>query len=136
MRVNQNKQFINIKPLSVNQAYVTTKKGRRIKTEDYCAFEKEFLVKIKPFDMPHERVRLNLLFGIYKGDNDNLVKATQDVLFKKLDLDDKIVFHTSVEKVIVPRGMQFIQFEFLKYDMSNDAKSLKDFCLEMALSKK
>lgn len=99
---------VNIKPLSVNEAY----RGRRFKTDKYKSFEKEMLLTIpgssKEVKTP---IRLNITFGFSNmlSDIDNPLKATIDVLQKKYNFNDRDVYELNVLKEIVKRGSEFIK---------------------------
>ena len=105
---------INIKPLSVNQAF----QGRRFKTPKYKAFEKELALKLKPMKVPEGKLILTVTFGLSSknADWDNPIKAFQDIISKKYGFNDRHIYKGIVEKVDVPKGKEFIDFELTKYE--------------------
>lgn len=104
---------IDIKPLSVNAAW----KGQRFKTNDYKAYEKELLYTIKKIKIPEGDLQIHLIFGVSSkgGDWDNPIKPIVDVLQKKHLFDDNRIYKAIVEKVIVPKGKEFIEYKIESY---------------------
>lgn len=101
---------INIKPLSVNQAYT----GRRFKTDKYRAFQKEMLLLLPNVKIDLKKpLKINIVFGFSsKGsDIDNPVKSTLDVLQKKFKFNDNQVQELNVKKEIVKKGSEFIELQ-------------------------
>lgn len=100
---------INIKPLSVNQAW----QGKRFKTKLYYAFEQEFLLKLRPLKLPEPPYSVYYEFGLSNtlSDWDNPIKPTQDVLQKKYKFNDKDIFEAVIRKVKVDKGSEYILFE-------------------------
>lgn len=101
---------VDIKPLSVNQAW----QGRKFKTPLYKAYEKECLLQLQSFNyewanMPLE---LSLVVGLSNmaSDVDNVVKPFIDILQKKYNFNDKFIFRLIVEKKLVMKGAEFIEF--------------------------
>lgn len=104
---------INIKPLSVNQAW----QGKRFKTKLYSAFEQEFLLKLKPLKLPDPPYSVYYEFGLSNvlSDWDNPIKPAQDVLQKKYKFNDKDIFEAIVRKVKVDKGLEYILFEIKSF---------------------
>jgi hypothetical protein len=106
---------IEIKPLSVNKCW----QGKRFKTTDYLAYEKELLYTLPPFDLKRstDPLHVNILLGVSNlaFDVDNAVKPLLDVLQKKYNFDDRYIFRLIVEKVLVRKGFEFIEFNIKKY---------------------
>ena len=102
---------INIKPLSVNDAW----RGRRFKTDEYKYFEIYTLILLpKELYIPeHEELEIFLEFGVSnKGfDWDNAIKPFVDVLQKKYKFNDNRIYKASVKKTIVKKGEEFVRFE-------------------------
>lgn len=107
---------INIKPLSVNQAW----KGRRFKTKKYDDYIKEVLLSLGPLDIPDGELFLSVTFGLSSklSDIDNPLKCFIDCLQKKYNFDDRRIFKLSVEKKIVNKGDEFIDFLIYNYIQS------------------
>jgi Holliday junction resolvase RusA-like endonuclease len=109
----QNQRQINIKPLSVNQAWA----GRRFKTPKYKAFEKEMLLILPNIKIDlNARLRLDIVFGYSSraSDIDNGLKPLLDCLQKKLGINDNKIYELNVKKEIVKKGKDFIKFEIIE----------------------
>tara|TARA_R110002167_G_scaffold77312_1_gene214797 strand:- start:1283 stop:1609 length:327 start_codon:yes stop_codon:yes gene_type:complete len=104
---------INIKPLSVNQAW----KGRRFKSDIYKKYEKELLFMLPNIEIPAGKLELNVTFGLSSklSDYDNPLKVFQDVLCKKCGFDDRRIYKGVIVKVDVKKGQEFIEFHIKKY---------------------
>jgi Holliday junction resolvase RusA-like endonuclease len=101
---------INIKPLSVNQCW----QGKRFKTPKYKQYEIELLLLLKSnLNIPKGRLSLLITFGLSSklNDIDNGLKPFIDILQKKYGFNDRDIYKLEVEKVIVPKGKEFIEFE-------------------------
>ena len=102
---------INIKPLSVNQAF----KGKRFKTDKY----NDFIYKmncILPLNIciPNpNKMSLAVEFGFSSkaSDIDNCLKTFIDCLVKKYKVDDRFIYELHVFKTIVKKGSEFIKFK-------------------------
>jgi Holliday junction resolvase RusA-like endonuclease len=104
--------IINIKPLSVNQAW----QGKRFKTNLYKQYEHDVLLllpKIKIIEPPY---RLNLIVGFSNkaSDIDNVLKPFLDILQKKYGINDKHIEVLYIEKQVVTKNNDFISFELLR----------------------
>lgn len=113
----RNKVFegkVLLKPLSTNQCW----QGRRYKTGKYRAYEK--MVKDSLPDNLQVPARGHLMIYIRFGhsnsafDWDNGIKPFQDILQKKYGFNDRRVYFGVVEKVIVPKGEEYIYFKIKK----------------------
>jgi Holliday junction resolvase RusA-like endonuclease len=100
---------LNIKPLSVNEAW----KGRRFRTDKYNNYIRGVLLILPPLNVPNGELALDITFGLSSGsaDIDNPLKCFIDCLQKKYGFDDKMIFKLVVEKVIVKKGAEFIEWE-------------------------
>jgi Holliday junction resolvase RusA-like endonuclease len=107
---------VETKPLSVNKAW----QGKRFKTKDYENYEKEVLLKLQPYDLSHlkEPLEVSLIVGFSNmaSDVDNVVKPFIDILQKKYGFNDKFIFRLIVEKLLVIKGAEFIEFYIKKYE--------------------
>ena len=103
-----------IKPLSVNQAW----QGKRFKTPQYKAFEKELTLLLKRIKVPEGKLLLKAKFGLSSknADWDNPIKPFQDVIQKKYGFNDRRIYKGEIEKVDVEKGKEFIEFELIKMD--------------------
>lgn len=101
---------INIKPLSVNQAW----QGKRFKTPKYKAYEKEVLLCLPPcqIDFKHP-LTLDITFGFSSllSDIDNPLKPILDCLQKKYEFNDRDIYELNVKKQIVSKGEEFIEIQ-------------------------
>ena len=105
-----------IKPLSVNQVW----QGKRFKTKAYKDYEKEVLLSLKAMQVSGGKLSLHLLFGLSSknADVDNPVKPFIDCLQKKYLFNDRQIYRLTVEKVDVPKGQEFIEFDILPINSS------------------
>jgi Holliday junction resolvase RusA-like endonuclease len=114
---------ITIKPLSVNKAW----KGKRFKTAEYKAYEKELLLRLPTTttitthngkedfkkNCQNHKLGLSLVFGMSKSlDIDNPIKSFIDILSKKYGFNDNKIYSLKVGKETVKKGNEFIRFEF------------------------
>lgn len=102
---------INIKPLSVNEAF----KGRKFRTDKYDSFIKKMLLELpKTIDIPNiENIKLAIEFGFSSknSDIDNCCKSFIDCLVKKYKVDDRYIYEMHVFKSIVTKGNEYIKFK-------------------------
>ena len=116
-------QKIGIKPLSVNEAW----QGKRYKTDKYKAYVKYLTLLLKPFKMPEGDLIILFEFGFSNksSDWDNPVKPTQDILQKKYKFNDSRAMLGIVNKVIVPKGEEYVRFWIYPYkDIFNEIINL------------
>lgn len=106
--------IIPMKPMSVNRAW----QGRRFKSDEYEAYEKEMLLRLPPGKLPEPPYRVFYEFGFSRRDSDwdNPVKPTQDVLQKKYRFDDKEIYEAHVRKTIVKKGHEFVRVKIEHLD--------------------
>jgi len=99
---------INIKPLSVNQAW----QGKRFKTPKYKRYERDILTILPKLIVPEGKLELVLEFGFSSklSDIDNPIKCFVDCLQKKYNFNDNRIYKMSVTKVNVEKGGEFIRF--------------------------
>lgn len=99
---------INIKPLSVNEAW----KGRRFKTDKYQGYELELVLLLPKMKVSQEKLKLTLEFGFSNkaSDIDNGVKPFLDVLQKTYNFNDKMIYSLNIVKKDVQKGMEYIDF--------------------------
>jgi len=99
---------IDIKPLSVNQCW----QGKRFKTLKYKAYDAELLLRLKPIELPCPPYEIYFKFGFSSklSDWDNPIKPFQDILQKKYNFNDRDVFRAVVEKELVKKGKEYIEF--------------------------
>lgn len=99
---------LNIKPLSVNQAW----QGRRFKTPAYKSYERDVLMLLKPMTIPDGDLVVQIIYGFSnkRSDVDNPTKMFLDILQKKYGFDDSRVTILSLAKVHAKKGDEFIEF--------------------------
>ena len=104
-------QKINIKPLSVNEAW----QGRRFKTPKYSKYEKDMLTLLpNNITIPKDNIKLFIEFAFSNSasDIDNCLKPFIDCLQKKYGFNDKLINELDVRKIKVSKGYEHIIFEF------------------------
>ena len=111
---------IFIKPLSNNQAW----KGKRYKTDKYLKYQRYVKILLKKLKFPKLKEKQNFWvyykFGTSRlQDYDNAIKVWQDLLCTELGIDDRYILGAFIQKEIVKKGEEFIEFEIFK--------SLEDF---------
>lgn len=106
--------MIKAKPLSVNECW----QGRRYKTPKYQAYEQEIYYQLPDLKIPHGNLKLELTFGVSNkaSDADNLVKPFQDILQKRYNFNDKLIYRLEITKEIVKKGQEYIKFNITKYE--------------------
>ena len=99
---------IDIKPLSVNQAW----QGRRFKTKAYDKYIHDMMMILPPLKVPNGKIELEITFGSSSraADIDNPLKCFIDCLQKKYGFDDKMIYRLIVNKVIVKKKFEYIDF--------------------------
>jgi len=102
---------INIKPLSVNQAY----KGKKYRTDKYDSFIYNMMLLLPAsIEIPNpDYIKLDIEFGFSSkaSDIDNCIKSLQDCLVKKYNtFDDRQIYELRVVKKIVKKRQEYISF--------------------------
>lgn len=100
---------LKIKPLSLNSAY----RGRRFSTPALSEFKEMIHYLCPKMVIPKGKLKVKYIFGVSSknSDGDNLIKCLQDGLADKYGFNDKTIYKWDVEKVDVPKGKEFIEFE-------------------------
>lgn len=103
---------INIKPLSVNEAYT----GRRKKTEKYKAYKTSMMYLLPKIKIPKGNLHVIINFGFSsKGsDLDNPTKQFLDCLQAKYGINDNLIYRIELNKFIVPKKQEYIEFKINK----------------------
>ena len=106
--------IVYLKPLSVNVCW----QGRRHKTQKYKAYEKHVLSELPDtLELPTKgnlMIYIRFAHSNRAFDYDNGIKPFQDILQKKYGFDDKRIYFAIIEKVIVPKGDEYVYFRMLK----------------------
>ena len=102
---------INIKPLSVNEAF----NGQRTRSKKYDSFIKSMMFLLpKTIEYPDPlNIKLAVEFGFSSksSDIDNCCKSFIDCLVKKYKVDDRNFYEMHVFKAIVKKGEEYIKFK-------------------------
>jgi Holliday junction resolvase RusA-like endonuclease len=108
---------VNIKPLSVNEAF----QGRRFKTDKYKKYERDLLFLLPKIELPVPPYQVHFIFGLSNplADYDNSIKNFQDILQKKYSFDDKDIYKAVIEKKVVKKGQEFIEFKIESLESNN-----------------
>ena len=104
---------VNIKPLSVNECW----RGRRFKTDKYTIYQRDVLLLLKPMQTPIDKIYLKVKIGLSSknADIDNILKPFIDILQIKYNFNDKNIFKITIEKEIVKKKAEYIDFELIEY---------------------
>lgn len=103
---------INIKPLSINEAF----QGKRFKSPKYNKYIDNLMLLLPDIEWIPLRIQLNITIGYsnVNSDIDNALKPFIDCLQKRYGFNDRHIYKLVVEKTIVPKGIEFIEFELLE----------------------
>ena len=107
---------IKIKPLSINAAYRPFE-GRVIKSVAYRDYEKELWYKLPNKSIPQGKLLLDVKVGYSsaRSDIDNFLKPFVDILQKKYVFNDNMIYKLIVEKKIVKKGNEYIDYKISEY---------------------
>lgn len=100
-------QMIEIKPLSVNEAW----QGQRFKTQKYKDYEQDCFVLLTNGVVPKGvPLSVTLVFGFSNkaADIDNPTKPILDILQKKYGFNDKDIYELIERKKVVKKGCEFV----------------------------
>ena len=103
---------LKIKPLSNNEMW----QGQRFKTKMYEKFRDAITHLLPKRKLPKIPAKTKLFahyrwgFSSSLSDIDNPVKPLQDAIFERMPNDDRDVYFTILEKHIVPKGKEFIDY--------------------------
>jgi Holliday junction resolvase RusA-like endonuclease len=108
------KHKLNIKPLSVNQAW----QGKRFKTPLYKKYEQDclFMLPNLKLGLPPYQINIEVAYSTIAADLDNCIKPMIDILQKKYNFDDKHVYRLVAEKKVVKKGNEYIVIEISGYE--------------------
>lgn len=100
---------LSIKPLSANEAF----RGRKFRTKKYDAYIATLMLILPKLSLPKPPYSINLVVGYSNvlSDIDNCLKPFIDCLQKKYLFNDRDIYKLSIEKKIVKKGEEFINFE-------------------------
>ncbi len=108
---------VNIKPLSVNKVF----QGRRFRTKAYDVYETQVRQLLPNIDIPKSNLSIKYVVGYSNkaSDIDNCIKPFQDILSKHYGFNDNTIYHIEIDKVIVKKGNEFIEFEIYEHSTNN-----------------
>jgi Holliday junction resolvase RusA-like endonuclease len=113
-RENTSMELIQIKPLSVNEAW----QGKRFKTDKYKQWIKNSIIQLKSIPIPEsQKLTLIVIFGVSSkaSDIDNPLKPLLDLIQKKYGINDNRFYKLEVTKEIVKKGKEFIKFDIQEF---------------------
>lgn len=106
---------VYIKPLSVNDAW----KGQRFKTDEYRDYDLALTLLLpKNIVIPAGKLSITFKWGLSSdgGDWDAPIKQAQDIIARKYRFNDNRIVRGIVEKEIVPKGKEYLEFKIEKYN--------------------
>jgi Holliday junction resolvase RusA-like endonuclease len=100
--------ILKIKPLSVNEVW----QGKRFKTKKYKEYEKAMFLLLPKIKLPTPpyQVFIEVGFSSVASDLDNIVKPFIDILQKKYDFNDSVIYSYTLKKKIVKKGHEYIMW--------------------------
>lgn len=100
---------LDIKPLSVNQAWI----GKTRKTKEFRRYQSDVVTLLRPLTIPDGPLSIYVQWGLSSmgGDVDNPLKPFLDCLQARYSFNDNRIYRVTVEKVKVPKGKEYIEFE-------------------------
>lgn len=103
---------INIKPLSVNEAW----KGRRKRSHLYNTYERDLMFLLPKMNIilnPKLKYQITLKWGFSSAssDWDNPIKPTQDVIAKRYGFNDKLIKRAIIDVENVKKGQEYFEFK-------------------------
>ena len=104
------KRKIFVKPFSINCCW----QGKRFKTKDYKDYEQELWYLLPNIKVSKGKLQLDIIVGLSSknADVDNVAKPLIDILQKKYDFNDKMIYKLILRKIDVKKGEEFISFLF------------------------
>jgi len=88
-------------------------KGRKFRTKKYDAYIATLMLILPKLSLPKPPYSINLVVGYSNvlSDIDNCLKPFIDCLQKKYLFNDRDIYKLSIEKKIIKKGKEFINFE-------------------------
>ena len=106
---------VNLKPLSMNEAFM----GRKRKTAAYRNYEIKVPKELPDLDLPERGplgLRLRAGLSNRAADLDNVVKPFLDILQANYGFNDNRIYIIEMTKVKVQKGEEYIAFDLYPLD--------------------
>ena len=113
--------LLSIKPVSTNNLYGITKRGRKYKKQEATDFENavDWMLRINAFAVEIPQTRdLELITRVYvsrKFDTSNCLKLLEDCIAKFFKFNDRRFAGHRTSRVVVKEGQERIKFKILEY---------------------
>ena len=106
---------LNIKPLSINQAWRSS--CPRYRTKEYIQYERDLLLLLPKLNIPDGKLEIQYLWGLSSklADVDSPIKQFQDILQKAYGFNDRRIYRIIVQKKDVEKNHEFISFTIGKF---------------------
>ena len=120
-RFNRIEHRLDVKPMSVNKAYL----GRKRKSGEYRQYERVVLSELpcgKVNCKSTLQVHFTFGFSNSRSDTDNPVKPFLDILQKKYEFNDNRVYRIVIDKKLVKKGEEYIHFVIKKFKGNYDLR--------------
>jgi len=114
---------VNMKPLSMNEAFL----GRKRKTAKYRDYEQKVPKELPSIELPERgplglRIRAGL--SNRAADLDNVVKPFLDILQSHYGFNDNRIYRIEMTKVKTEKGQEYLAFEL--YPLDEEPSDLGD----------
>ena len=109
---------VPVKPMSQNKAFL----GRKTKSKEYRVYEGNVMELLPPLDVPEGQLKLTLdvYYSNRAADIDNCLKPFIDILQKEYGFNDNKIYKLDVEKFIVKKGEEKLEFRLDAYTPSEE----------------
>ena len=105
---------VDEKAMSINKAWL----GSKRKSKEYRVYEVNVSQKLPDLEIPEGKLllKLNVYYSNSRADIDNCLKPFIDILQAKYGFNDCRIYRLDVEKFIVPKGEEHVEFMIEEYD--------------------
>ena len=81
----------------------------------------ELALQLPRLSIPAAPLAVRYVFGVSSknSDGDNLIKSFQDTLCEKYGINDRDIYRWEVEKRIVLKGQEFVEFDIIACPSQN-----------------
>jgi len=92
--------------------------GRRFPTKEYTKYKKDLGFLVPKIKLPPPPYRIDYIVGFSNkaSDLDNPIKQFQDFLATKQGFNDSLIYKITVEKKIVKKGEEYIEFKITTFE--------------------